>query len=142
MVTQVTKTIDDVQLEVREIVNDQQVPYRYSDAWLIQVLNTCLRELYRLRPDAYIGNFTSGVLSANPVNTYSTSDLQVINGVANPTPPVPATPFPVDDRLFFGPTVFYVVGRLEISDDEFADDNRAMTLYNAFKTQLGITVGA
>ena len=112
------------------------------DAWLIQVLNTCLRELYRLRPDAYIGNFTSGVLSANPVNTYSTSDLQVINGVANPTPPVPATPFPVDDRLFFGPTVFYVVGRLEISDDEFADDNRAMTLYNAFKTQLGITVGA
>ena len=142
MVTQVTKTIDDVQLEVREIVNDQQVPYRYSDAWLIQVLNTCLRELYRLRPDAYIGNFTSGVLSANPVNTYSTSDLQVINGVANPTPPVPSTPFPVDDRLFFGPTVFYVVGRLEISDDEFADDNRAMTLYNAFKTQLGITVGA
>lgn len=136
MVTQVTKTIDDLVLEVREIVNDQQVPYRYDDAWVVQIINTALRDLYRLRPDAFIGNFTSGVLSANLTNTYSTSDLQMIDGTANPTPPSPATPFPVDDRLFYGPIVFYVTGRLEVSDDEFADDNRAMTLFNAFKQQI------
>ncbi|MFI5397600.1 MAG: hypothetical protein ACHQ9S_18845 [Candidatus Binatia bacterium] len=141
MVTQVTKTIDDFVLEVREIVNDQQFPYRYSDSWVIQILNTCLRDLYRLRPDAYIGNFTTGVLSANPVNTYSKTDLQNYDGTANPMPPVPATPFPVDDRLFFGPVVFYGVGRLEISDDEFTDDNRAMTLYNAFKSMLTVSGG-
>ena len=136
MVTQVTKTIDDVQTEVREILNDQQSPYRYSDNWLIQVLNTALREVYRLRPDAYIGGFTTGVLSANLVNTYSVNDLQVINGTANPTPPSPATPFPIDDRLFFGPVVFYICGRIEINDDEFADNNRAMTLMQAFRAQL------
>lgn len=131
MVTQVTKTIDDLVLEVREIVNDQQVPYRYSSAWVLQVLNTALREVYRLRPDAYIGNFTTGVLSANLANTYSTADLGL----------TPATSFPLDDRLFFGPVVFYVTGRLEISDDEFADNNRAMTLMQAFRAQLGATPG-
>lgn len=137
MVTQVTKTIDDIQTEVRQILNDQQVPYRYSDQWLIQVVNTAMRDLYRIRPDAYIGNFTSGVLSANLTNTYSVNDLQVINGVANPLPPTPATPFPVDDRLFYGPVVFYVCGRIELNDDEFADNNRAMTLLQAFRVQLG-----
>lgn len=136
MVTQVTKTLDDLVLEVREIVNDQQSPYRYSDNWVILIINTALREVYRVRPDAYIGNFTSGVLSSNPANSYSVTDLQVINGVANPTPPSPLTPFPLDDRLFYGPVVFYVVGRLEVSDDEFSDDNRAMTLLSAFQAQL------
>jgi hypothetical protein len=136
MVSQTTKTIDDCLTEVRQILNDSVSPYRYSDNWLIYVLNTALRDLYRLRPDAYIGNFTSGVLSANLVNTYSTADLQVINGTANPTPPVPITPFPVDDRLFYGPIVFYMIGRVELNDDEFADNNRAMTLLQAFHTQL------
>jgi hypothetical protein len=126
VVTQTTKSIDDLVLEVREIVNDQQVPYRYSSAWILQVFNTCLRDLYRIRPDAYIGNFTSGQLSANLVNTYSVTDLGQ----------TPATAFPVDDRLFFGPIVFYTVGRLEISDDEFTDNNRAMTLYKEFKDQV------
>jgi hypothetical protein len=126
MVTQVTKTLDDLVLEVRQIVNDQQVPYRYSSAWIIQLINTCLREIYRLRPDAYIGNFTSGVLSANLANTYATTDLGL----------TPATAFPLDDRLFFGPIVFYVTARLEISDDEFADNNRAMTLYSTFRSQI------
>lgn len=136
MVTQVTKTIDDCLTEVRQILNDSVAPFRYSDTWLIFVLNTALRDLYRLRPDAYIGNFTSGVLSSNLVNTYSVSDLQIINGIANPTPPVPVTPFPVDDRLFYPPVVFYMIGRVELNDDEFADDNRAMTLLQAFRAQL------
>jgi hypothetical protein len=136
MVTTATKTLDDLQTEVREIIQDQVTPYRYSDAWLIQIFNTAIRDLYRIRPDAYIGNFTTGVLSANVMNTYSTADLQVINGVANPTPPATPTPMPFDDRLFYGAVVFYVVGRMEISDDQFADNNRAMTLLEAFQKQL------
>lgn len=136
MSTTVTKTIDNCIAEVRQVLNDMQAPYRYSDAWMISILNTALREVYRLRPDAYIGNFTTGVLSANLAPTYSTSDLQVINGVANPTPPTPATPFPIDDRLFFGPVTFYVAGRIEINDDQFADNNRAMTLMQAFRAEL------
>lgn len=136
MVTQVTKTIDDLVAESRQVLGDLQIPYRYSDTRVLQVLNTALREVYRLRPDAYIGNFTSGVLSANLANTYTIADLQVADGVPNPIPPVPITPFPLDDRLFYGPVVFYVIGRIEINDDEFADNNRAMTLMQAFRAQL------
>jgi hypothetical protein len=126
MVTQVTKTIDDVVTEVRLILNDSEVPYRYALATIAQVMNTALREVYRYRPDAYIGNFTSGQLSANAANTYATTDFGLI----------PGTAFPLDDRLFFGPIVFYVSGRIEIEDDEFADDNRAMLLMKAFREQL------
>lgn len=136
MVTQVTKTLDDLVNECRLTVNDQQYPYRYADSTVILKINTALREVYRYRPDAYIGNFTTGVLSANLANTYAKTDLQNYDGAANPTPPVPVTPFPLDDRLFFGPIVFYVIGLLELGDDEFADNNRAMTLLTAFRGML------
>jgi hypothetical protein len=126
MVTTTAKTIDDMQTEVRLILNDNETPYRYPVATIVQVFNTALREVYRLRPDAYIGNFTSGQLSSNPANTYSVADFGL----------TPGTPFPLDDRLFFGPIVFYVAGRLEIEDDEFADDKRAALLMTAFKEQL------
>lgn len=136
MVSTVTKTLDDWVTEVRYILNDQQIPYRYPDEQMVRIFNTVLRELYRLRPDFFIGQFSSGVLSANAMNTYDTTDLQVIDGIDNVTPPIPATPFPVDDRLAFGPCVFYGAGRIEIEDDEFADNNRAMTLMQAFRAEL------
>jgi hypothetical protein len=135
MVTQTTKTMDDLFNEVRFILNDNQVPYRYTDERIVYHYNTALREIFRLRPDLYIG-FTNAILSANLVNTYSVSDLQVIDGEANPTPPDPPTPFPLDDRLAYGPCVFYVAGRTEIEDDEFADNNRAMKLMLQLKQQL------
>jgi len=135
MVTQTTKTMDDLFNEVRFILNDTQAPYRYSDERMVYHYNTALREIYRLRPDLYI-SFTNAILSANLVNTYSTSDLQIIDGEANPTPPNPATPFPLDDRLAYGPCVLYVAGRTEIEDDEFADNNRAMILMQQLKAQL------
>lgn len=121
-----TKTIDTFFTEVRQILNDTQVPYRYAVQDLLNFLNTGLRETYRYRPDAFIGNFTTGVLSSNLCPTYYTTDLGL----------TPATVFPLDDRLFYGPLVFYVTGRAEIEDDEFADNNRAMTLMQAYRNML------
>lgn len=126
MVTTTAKSIDDVITEVRALVNDSMEPFRFTDALLVQLMNTALRELYRLRPDAYIGNFTQGTLGNNAINTYSTADLDLD----------PATAFPVDDRLFFSPVVLYVAGKTELSDDEFTDDNRAMTVLKAFRDAL------
>ena len=125
-----TKTIDDVMTEVRQLLNDVGVggsAFRFSQALLISYLNTALREVYRLRPDAFIGNFTQGIL-----NTYST----IVTYVPADFGLNPGTPFPVDDRLFFNPVVFYIVGRAELADDEFVDTNRAMTLLTAFGKQL------
>ncbi len=139
-----TKTIDNALAEARAIVSDSLLPYRNTDDTYVAVLNTALRAVYQVRPDAFIGNFSQGVLSTNAVVTYTTADLQVINGVANPTPPSPATPFPADDRQFFDPVVQFIAARIEIADDEYTMSSpylqgsspRATLLMAAFKQQL------
>lgn len=129
-----TKTIDDAVLEARQIVNDTFVgAQRNPDSVFIQYLNSALRALYSIRPDAFIGNFTQGVLSQVAVVTYTVADLQVVDGVANPLPPVPVTPFPADDRQFFNPVVAYMAGRVELADDEYVDTARSSQLLASFK---------
>jgi hypothetical protein len=125
MVSYTTKLIDDAVAEARTLINDSMVPYRYTDQQVVTALNTALRDLYLFRPDAYIGNFTSGVLSNNPVPTYvAATDLG--QNIA----------FPVDDRLFFSPITFYMAGRIELSDDEFTDNSRAAQLLSMFRNML------
>lgn len=126
-----TKTLDDAVNEIRGLINDNDPDgYRYTQDFVIMKINTALRVVYSLRPDAFIGNFTLPVLSNNAVVTYDAeTDLGLL----------PPTPWPLDDRLFFAPVVFYVAGILDLSDDEFADDNRAMTILQAFKTELTST---
>ena len=142
MSTTTGKTIDDAIAEARLMVNDNTLfggsvqPTRNPDSVYVAYLNSALRALYQLRPDAFIGNFSQGILSAVTVLTYSTADLQAPDGVANPTPPTPATPFPVDDRQFFNPVVAYIAGRIELSDDEYTETARSQQLMMAFKQQL------
>jgi hypothetical protein len=120
------KTIDDALFEARTIVNDTQVPYRNPDTTLLLYLNTALRALYSIRPDAYIGDFSSGIISNNAVETYYEADLGLN----------PQTPFPVDDRLFYAPVVSYIAGRIEIQDDEFTESSRSAQLMASFVQQL------
>lgn len=128
MSTTTTKTLDDAVNEIRALINDTDTGgFRYTQDFVVAKINTALREVYRYRPDAFIGNFTQGILTTNPIVTYTAAaDLAQ----------VPKTPWPIDDRLFFAPVVFYVAGILDLSDDEFADDNRAMTILTAFKVSL------
>ena len=122
-----TKTLDDAVNEIRMLLNDLDVGgFRYTQTQVLDKVNTALREVYRLRPDAYIGNFQQGILSTISPMTYTLADLGLN----------PATSFPLDDRLFFAPVVNYVVGILDLTDDEFADDNRAMTVLMAFRNSL------
>lgn len=136
------KTIDDAISEARLMVNDKTLfngqvqPTRNADSVYLAYLNSALRAMYSLRPDAFIGNFTQGILSQVVVLTYTPSDLQAVDGVANPTPPIPATPFPADDRQFFNPVVAYIAGRIEVSDDEYTETTRSQQLLMAFKQQL------
>lgn len=118
------KLIDDAITEARELVNDNVLPYRFQQTQLIAYLNSALREVYRYRPDAFIGYFAPGVLSYNAVPTYAVTDLE--QNIS----------FPIDDRMFFSPVVFYLAGRLEIADDEFVDEGRAMNLLQSFRGML------
>lgn len=125
MITPGIKTLDDALAEIRAIINDADSGgYRFPDVLVIQKLNTAMMELRKYRPDAFIGNFTQGVLTNTGVTFFEVTDISL--GVA----------WPVDQNFFFAPIVFYVAGILDLSDDEFADDNRAMTLLSAFKAQL------
>ena len=126
MVTTTRKSIDDALFEARTVVNDYQLPYRNLDTTLLIYLNTALRAVYALRPDAYIGNTSSGIFGANLANTYVSSDLGMN----------PATPFPLDDRLFFAPVVSYIAARIELGDDEFTESARSAQLLQSFVQQL------
>lgn len=132
MVTTVAKSLDDLVSEVRLTISDLGVNgsnFRYTNAQIVQAFNTAIRELYRYRPDAYIGNFTQGILINNalPMNSYS--DATDLNQN-------PATPLPFDDRLFYGPVIFYVIGKLELGDDEFTDQGRSAQLLASFRQML------
>lgn len=126
MATTDVKTVDEALFEARTIVNDTQVPFRNQNTTLLLYLNTALRALYAVRPDAYIGDFSSGIISNNAVLTYDATDLGL-------TPP---TAFPVDDRLFYGPVVAYIAARIEIQDDEFTESARSAQLMASFIQQL------
>jgi hypothetical protein len=132
MVTYVAKSLDDVFAEVRLLINDiglDGANYRYTDDQVMSKFNTALRELYRYRTDAWIGNFTQGVItnSAAPMPMYNAAaDLGL----------TPATVLPFDDRLFFNAVVFFMVGTLELGDDEFTDQGRATQLLSSFKQML------
>lgn len=117
-------------------MNDSQPPFRNPDATLVGYFNSALLAVYSIRPDGFLGNFQTGILSFQGVPSYTTADLQTIDGVANPTPPVPATPFPLDQRQFYNPIVSYLAGRVELSDDEYTDTSRSAQLLAAFSSQL------
>ena len=130
------KTLDQAILEARQVVNDSIPPYRNTDETLIGYLNSGLLAIYSVRPDAYIGNFTQGVLSFQGILQFDVTDLQSIDGEPNPTPPTPITPFPLDPRFFFNPMVVYIAGRVELADDEYVDTARSSQLLASMTQQL------
>lgn len=122
--TPLVKYIDDAITEARYMIGDARAPFRYTDALMVSHLNTALAEVYRYRPDAYIGNFTTATLGSNQVTGYGTADLST------------NTAFPLDNRLFFNAVVFFIAGRAELTDDEFTDNSRAMQLLQSFRAML------
>lgn len=95
--------------------------YRNSDADLIRVLNLAMQDVQRLRPDAYITADGSPDIT---VPTYVAADA-VDAG----------EDFPIDD-MFATPVIYYVVGNIELADDEFTLEGRAAMLLQAYRALL------
>jgi hypothetical protein len=127
MPTTAVKTINDLVEEVRDTINDSEEPFRFSNERVLRHVNTALREVYRVRPDAWIGYQSTGVLTSEEIPTYVEADLEAD----------PLEDFPIDDRLFFNACMYFVAGRLELADDEFTEDSRARTLLQAFVATIG-----
>lgn len=124
-----TKSLDDVITEARVVVNDIGIngqAFRIPQTTYIAYFNTALRNLYTLRPDAFINNPLLSLPAPTPIPTYYVSDLGL----------TPATPLPVDDRMFFSPLVIYIAGLVELGDDEFTESARSAQLLTSFKQML------
>jgi hypothetical protein len=122
----VAKTLDNLVDEVRLMLKDRRTPYRWAQTDILAAINSSFREAQRLRPDIFVGCCTDEDGGAIPLPDFVEADLNLV-----PTP----TPYPIDE-IFFMPSVFYAVGKLQLGDDEFTLDNRAMTLLAGFHQAL------
>lgn len=111
-------TIGSMVAEARTLLQDKTpVPaIRYSDAEMLEAFNGALAEARAKRPDLFL---LRGLRTALPI--YSTSDLD--------------NDFPLDPG-YVPAFVYYLVGRGELREDPFAQDNRAVVLMNKFISQL------
>jgi hypothetical protein len=109
--------------EVRRLLQDEVVPYRYPDDDLIDALNIGLLEAHRIRADLFLPAFVLPWI--DPAVAIAT----------NRTKPVAFS------EQYRSSLVYYIVGRLQLRDEEPTTDQRAGALLTKFTAQL-LTVSA
>lgn len=118
-------TLGQVVKEARRLLQDEVAgPYRYPDADIVDAFNIGLLEARRLRPDLFINE-----RFVTPYYDTTTLDVDgdpIIDMAAKIT-------IEPHYRQSF---LYYVVGRLELRDDEQTQDSRASALFNKFINQL------
>jgi len=102
--------------ESRRLLQDEYPPYRYPDDDMVDALNLGLLEAKRLRADLFLPLFE--VSWVDPVGTIDT-----------------AAPVTLDP-MYRSALVYYVVGRMQLRDDEPTVDSRAGALLQKFAAQL------
>jgi len=100
---------------IRELLQDENnSPYRYSDASIIRALSIAIPEAKKLRPDLFIGVTTP---------TFTVNDTTVV---------------PMDEMYRLA-LAYFCVGMMQLRDDEEVQDQRAaafMQLATAKLTQV------
>jgi len=104
--------------ESRRLLQDEVVPYRYPDKDLIDALNIALMEARRLRADLFLPLF----------------ELPWFDPGETPGPDL-TKPVTIDP-MYRSSLVYYVVGRMQLRDDEPTTDQRAAGLLGKFTAQL------
>lgn len=107
------KTVEQIILGARVILQDEVDPFRYTQDELLSHLNNSLYELKRLRPDAWLSWFGKEL----PEYTNISADL--------------ASQIPINP-IFYQQIIYYVAGYAELRDDEYTVDGRAAVLLQAF----------
>lgn len=107
--------LSDLIIQVRELLQDQVEPYRYSDDRLYRTLSSAFVEAYRIRPDIFV-DLKFQIPFVVPSNSIDT--------------------FPLDQQFYMA-FVDFVTSMTEFSDDEWTVDARAMSLLQLFNSRLG-----
>ena len=115
--SQVFDVLGDVVSQVRTLLQDTETlggEYRYSDDSIVTAINMGLLEMFRIRPDIFLGNNYQ-------IPSFSTG-----------TPDAPM----VIEPQFVPSLVYYAVGMCQLRDDEGTQDERASLLLAKFTSTL------
>jgi hypothetical protein len=107
-----SRIVNDVFVGVRDILQDA-AGGRYLDADLLRYINDAMLEARSVRPDLFVRRFGQ--------------PLVVVTDKGND--------FPLPDQ-FYPAVVFYVAGRAEMRDDEYAVAGRAQALVETYRAKL------
>ncbi len=121
-----TKTYQDLVEEARDLLQDTDTNLeRYSNAFLLRILNRGLRDLGTMRPDVFYDLF-----SGNNLNVPEIVESGAGAGQINWT-----DVFSLEFQ-FYSPLVLYVTGVAEVADDEYTVNTRAALLVQQFRNQV------
>jgi hypothetical protein len=113
------ETVGQYLVESRRLLQDEIAPYRYPDSDMVDALNIALLEARRLRADLFLPAFT----------------LEWFDSTASDLAPIKAKPVTMDP-MYRQSFVYYIVGRMQLRDDETTTDARAASLLTKFTAQL------
>lgn len=109
-------TVADYLTTARTLLQDTFAgSYRYSDAELVTGLNLGLQEVFRLRPDMYIGTVPSPNYSAASAGTPVVLDVRYRTAL-----------------------LYYVCGHAQMRDEEQTEDARTAGFMNKFVALMTI----
>lgn len=96
-------------------LQDETVPYRYSDEAIVRALNFAVTEMVRVRPDLFF--------------------VQLRTSITEYTASAPTDPVDINLR-YHQPVIYFIVGHVQLSDEEDVQDQRAVALITKFQQQL------
>lgn len=121
------KTYQDLISEARAKLQDTfEETYRWSDDYMVDVLNQGLQELGRIRPDAFYDLYDANALNVPEIVASSTAGTGQTAWDTN---------FGIEMQ-FFTPLLAYIVGSIELTEDEFTVDGRAAVLLSGFRNSV------
>lgn len=109
-------TVEKVIGSARYLIADTRVPYRYPQEQALDAYNLAMADVWRMRPDLFIGKYASGVPEV------------LIADIAT-------AEFPLGSQ-WLSPVLSFIAGWVEMSDDEFTIDGRAAMLQQRFQSTL------
>lgn len=117
------ETVGQYLTESRRLLQDEYQPYRYGEDDLVDALNIGLLEARRLRADLFLPAFA----------------LPYVDPTVDTDGDLPAGVY--DQKIVFDPMyrqslVYYMVGRMQLRDDEGTTDARAGALLTKFTSQM------
>jgi hypothetical protein len=110
-----TRSIADMMVDARVLLQDTRSPFRYRENDLYTNLNSAMMQARRVRPDLFMGRFGKEDFGYDPSRS--------------------AEPFPLAPWLWEA-FIEFIVGRAEMRDDEYSNDSRAVVFMNRFQAKL------